>query len=392
MRRWYFASESVTEGHPDKVADAISDSVLDAVLAQDPMGRVACESMVTTGVAVVAGEISSQAVIDIEALTRSTVADLGYDFDPEFSADTIRVQSLVHSQSPDIAASVTRSLEDRSGSQDPLDALGAGDQGIMFGFAVDETSELMPLPIQLAHRLAERLAAVRREGLLGYLRPDGKTQVTVEYEGDRPLRVTSALISAHHAPGVDSKAMAADLRAEVVERVIPDDLLAGDVAVLINPSGNFEVGGPPADTGLTGRKIIVDTYGGYARHGGGAFSGKDPTKVDRSGAYAARHAAKNVVAAGLARRCEVQLAYAIGQAAPFSIHVDTFGTANIAPERLDKLVGEYFDFRPAAILQRLGLRAPVYRPTSAYGHFGRPGFPWESTEEAEALAAAAEQF
>jgi S-adenosylmethionine synthetase len=391
MRRWYFASESVTEGHPDKVADAISDSVLDAVLAQDPMGRVACEALVTTGVAVVAGEVSAQAEIDVETITRSTIADLGYDFDPEFSADSIRVESLIHSQSPDIAAGVTRSLEDRSGSADPLDALGAGDQGIMFGFAVDETAELMPLPIQLAHRLAERLATVRQEGSLDYLRPDGKTQVTVEYEDDRPLRVTSVLISAHHGP-VDFARMSADLEAEVVRAVIPEELRAADIAILINPSGNFEVGGPPADTGLTGRKIIVDTYGGYARHGGGAFSGKDPTKVDRSAAYAARHAAKNVVAAGLARRCEVQLAYAIGQASPFSIHVDTSGTASIAPERLDKLVGEFFDFRPAAILQRLGLRAPIYRPTAAYGHFGRPDFPWESTAAASALAAAAEQF
>ena len=390
MRRWFFASESVTEGHPDKVADAVSDSVLDAVLAQDPEGRVACETLVTTGKAVVAGELNTTASIEPEKVAREAIADIGYIGDAEFSADSIEVTVLVHQQSPDIAAGVTRAEEARSGSTDFYDILGAGDQGIMFGFAVDETPELMPLPIQLAHRLAERLAAVRRDGTLSYLRPDGKTQVMVEYEDRRPVRVASVLISAHHGPGVDlENEMRAHLWDEVVVPSIPDSLLDRKAAFYVNPSGRFEVGGPHADTGLTGRKIIVDTYGGYARHGGGAFSGKDPTKVDRSATYAARHAAKNVVAAGLAARCEVQLAYAIGRAAPFSTHVDTFETSRIPPDRLEVLVAEFFDFRPQAIIDRLDLRRPIYRPTAAYGHFGRPEFPWESTAVATDLAAAA---
>lgn len=395
-RRWFFSSESVTEGHPDKVADAISDAVLDAVLTEDAAGRVACETLVTTGKAVVAGEMAfnAQEELDVETITRQAIADIGYrGFDPLFDADTIDVEVLIHQQSAEIAAGVARSLERRRGSSDPLDRLGAGDQGIMFGFAVDETPELMPLPIQLAHRLAERLSEVRRTGAVTGLRPDGKTQVTVEYEGRRPVRVTSVLISAHHGPGVDLEgALRPALWEEVVRRVIPEDMLDEDVPFLVNPSGRFEVGGPHADTGLTGRKIIVDTYGGYARHGGGAFSGKDPTKVDRSAAYAARHAAKNVVAAGLAATCELQLAYAIGQAAPFSVHVDTFGTEQVDPGRLEKLIAEYFDFRPAAIIERLGLRRPLYRRTAAYGHFGRPEFPWESTADAAGLAAAAEQL
>jgi S-adenosylmethionine synthetase len=393
MRHWYFSSESVTEGHPDKVADAVSDAVLDSVLAEDPMGRVACETLVTTGTAVVAGEISTEAQPDVEQITRRTIAGLGYVEDTHFRADEIAVLVMVHHQSADIAAGVSSSLEGRMGSDDPYDQLGAGDQGIMFGFAVDETPELMPLPIQLAHRLAERLARVRKDGTLPYLRPDGKTQVTVEYEGLRPVRVVSILISAHHSAGVDLEGtMRPDLWEHVVGQVVPSELLRSDTRFLVNPSGRFEVGGPHADTGLTGRKVIVDTYGGYARHGGGAFSGKDPTKVDRSAAYAARHAAKNVVAAGLASRCEVQLAYAIGQAAPFSVHVDTFGTSQLDPDRLDKLVGSYFDFRPAAILERLALRAPIYAPTAAYGHFGRPGFSWEATEAAAELAGAAERL
>jgi S-adenosylmethionine synthetase len=393
MRRWFFASESVTEGHPDKVADAVSDAVLDAVLVQDPEGRVACETLVTTRRAVVAGELNTLAALDVDAITRSTIADIGYLGDDEFSADTIEVEVLVHQQSPDIAAGVSNAEEARSGSDHHYDQLGAGDQGIMFGFAIDETSDLMPLPIQLAHRLSARLAQVRRQGLLPYLRPDGKTQVMVEYEGRTPVRVTSLLISAHHAPGVDIEGqMRGDLMEAVVAEAIPDELIPANLPFFVNPSGRFEVGGPHADTGLTGRKIIVDTYGGYARHGGGAFSGKDPTKVDRSGAYAARHAAKNVVAAGLATRCEVQLAYAIGRAAPFSIHVDTAGTSEIDPDRLEKLVSEFFDFRPGAILDRLGLRRPIYRPTAAYGHFGRSEFPWESTASAPDLARAAESF
>ena len=390
MRRWFFSSESVTEGHPDKVADAISDTVLDAVLTQDPHGRVACETLVTTGRAVVAGETNTIASIEVEKLAREAVADIGYLGESEFAADSIEVTVLVHQQSPDIAAGVQKAEEARHGSTDRYDELGAGDQGIMFGFAVDETPELMPLPIQLAHRLAEGLSRVRKEGVIPYLRPDGKTQVMIEYDGQRPLRVASVLISAHHAPGVDLDGqMARDLWEHVVLTSIPSELLDSEAPFYVNPSGNFEIGGPHADTGLTGRKIIVDTYGGYARHGGGAFSGKDPTKVDRSAAYAARHAAKNVVAAGLASRCEVQLAYAIGRAAPFSILVDTAGTSAIAPERLEALVAEFFDFRPAAIIDRLDLRRPIYRPTAAYGHFGRPEFPWESTSLADELRRAA---
>jgi S-adenosylmethionine synthetase len=390
MRRWYFASESVTEGHPDKVADAVSDSILDAVLAQDPEGRVACETLVTTGNAVVAGELNTTASIEPEKVAREAIAEIGYVGDNEFSADSIEVTVLVHQQSADIAAGVTRAEEARYGSTDIYDILGAGDQGIMFGFAVDETPELMPLPIQLAHRLAERLAEVRRRGILSYLRPDGKTQVMIEYEGRKPVRVASVLISAHHAPGIDLDGqMRNDFWDQVVIPSIPDELLDREAAFYVNPSGRFEVGGPDADTGLTGRKIIVDTYGGYARHGGGAFSGKDPTKVDRSASYAARHAAKNVVAAGLASRCEVQLAYAIGRAAPFSTHVDCFGTAQIPPESVERLVSDFFDFRPQAIIDRLDLRRPIYRPTAAYGHFGRANFPWESTAAASELARAA---
>jgi S-adenosylmethionine synthetase len=376
QRRWYFSSESVTEGHPDKVADAISDGVLDAALTADSTSRVACETLVTSRMAIVAGEITCLGTLDIEGITRSVIGDIGYrGFDPDFDADTITIQNLVHEQSPDIAQGV--------------DQDGAGDQGIMFGFACDETPELMPLPIQLAHRLSERLARVRRDGTLAYLRPDGKTQVTVRYEGDRPTSVTSLLISSHHAVGVDLETtMRSDLWEHVITAVIPPDMLAEDGQFFVNPTGRFEIGGPPADTGLTGRKVIVDTYGGYARHGGGAFSGKDPTKVDRSAAYAARHAAKNVVAAGLARRCEVQLAYAIGRAEPFSILVDTFGTSQVDPALLEEVVVELFDFRPKAIIERLELRTPIYRKTAAYGHFGRPGLPWERIDVAAALAAA----
>ena len=390
MRHWFFSSESVTEGHPDKVADAVSDAILDAVLSQDEFGRVACETLVTTNKAVIAGELSTTASIEAEKVARETIADIGYVGDSEFDADSIDIDVLIHQQSPDIAAGVSQAEEARTGSTDSRDLLGAGDQGIMFGFAVDETPELMPLPIQLAHRLAERLAQVRKRGEVDYLRPDGKTQVMVEYEGDRPVRVASILISAHHSPGVDiAGQMRNDFWKLVVEHAIPADFLDQSAAFYCNPSGNFEIGGPHADTGLTGRKIIVDTYGGYARHGGGAFSGKDPTKVDRSAAYAARHAAKNVVAAGLARRCEVQLAYAIGRAAPFSILVDTAGTSEIDPKKLESVVMEFFDFRPQAIIDRLDLRRPIYRPTAAYGHFGRPDFPWESTAVAEELRAAA---
>ena len=374
-RRWYFSSESVTEGHPDKVCDAISDGILDAALAGDPTARVACETMVTSRTAIVAGEITTRYHIDVEGVVRSVVEGIGYhDFDPEFDAHTLKITNLLHAQSADIAMGV--------------DQDGAGDQGIMFGYACNETAELMPVPIQLAHRLAERLAQVRKNGTLPYLRPDGKTQVTVRYEGNQPVAVTSILISSHHAPAVDMDAtMRPDLVEHVIQPVIPEGMYDAGAPFFMNPTGRFEIGGPHADTGLTGRKIIVDTYGGYARHGGGAFSGKDPTKVDRSAAYAARHAAKNVVAAGLADRCEVQLAYAIGRAEPFSILVDTFGTSNVDPDRLEAVVSEMFDFRPRAIIERLGLRAPIYRQTAAYGHFGRPDLPWEQTDLAADLAA-----
>ncbi|MEX2279706.1 MAG: methionine adenosyltransferase [Acidimicrobiia bacterium] len=389
-RTRFFSSESVTEGHPDKVSDAISDGVLDAALTDDPMSRVACETLVTKGIAIVAGEITTSSTLDIDTLVRSVIREIGYDgFDPDFAADTITVENRLHRQSPDIAEGVTGSLEKRMGSEDEWDSLGAGDQGIMFGFACDETPELMPLPIQLAHRVAERLSEVRRLGTLDYLRPDGKTQVSVRYEGDRPVAVTGLLISAHHAPEVTLEQLAGDLESAVARPVLEAHFEGASVPLLVNPSGRFEIGGPVADTGLTGRKIIVDTYGGYARHGGGAFSGKDATKVDRSAAYAARHAAKNVVAAGLARRCEVQLAYAIGQARPFSIHVETFGTENVAPERVEAALDEVFDFRPAAIIARLGLRQPIFRHTTAYGHFGRADFPWERTDRTAELAEAA---
>jgi S-adenosylmethionine synthetase len=388
--RSHFSSESVTEGHPDKVCDAVSDGILDAVLSQDPMARVACETLVTKGRVVVAGEITADAEIDPVVIARETIAGIGYvGFDPDFDAETVTIENLLHSQSPDIAGGVNQSLEARSGSTDVLDELGAGDQGIMFGYACDETPDLMPLPIQLAHRLAEQLAMVRKNGLLDYLRPDGKTQVSVAYENGLPKDLNSILISTHHADGVELAQIESDLVKLVVTPVTERYHETGEIDVLVNPSGRFVVGGPTADTGLTGRKIIVDTYGGYARHGGGAFSGKDVTKVDRSAAYAARHAAKNVVAAGLAAHCEVQVAYAIGRAEPFSVLVEAFGTAQIDPFKLSTLVWEFFDFRPQAIIDRLDLRRPIYQETAAYGHFGRPQFPWESTAVAEDLAAAA---
>ncbi len=389
-RRSYFSSESVTEGHPDKVCDAISDGILDAVLSQDPMGRVACETLVTKGRVVIAGEVTTTAEIDPDAIARETIAEIGYDgFDPDFSAETVEIENLLHRQSPDIADGVTESYEARHGSTEEFDGLGAGDQGIMFGYACDETPALMPLPIQFAHRLAEQLAAMRKTGVLDYLRPDGKTQVSVAYENDQAVGVQSVLISTHHAEGIELPRLEADLSEHVVTPILERYHVVGDVERLVNPTGRFVVGGPTADTGLTGRKIIVDTYGGYARHGGGAFSGKDVTKVDRSAAYAARHAAKNIVAAGLSRRCEVQLAYAIGQAHPFSVFVETFGTEEVDPGKLSDLIREFFDFRPAAIIDRLDLRRPIYKPTTAYGHFGRSGFPWESTESASDLATAA---
>jgi S-adenosylmethionine synthetase len=371
VRTSFFTSESVTEGHPDKVADAISDSVLDAALSLNPQARVACETFLTTRLAVVGGEVRIGADLDIERIVRETIDRIGYNgFDPDFSASTIEIENHVHEQSADIAEGVDRDL-------------GAGDQGLMFGFAVRETDPLMPLPIQLAHRLAERLSEVRKKGDLDYLRPDGKTQVMVRYEDERPVSVEKILISTHHGPDQDQDAMKSDVYETVVREVISDDLLSSELEFIFNPSGRFEIGGPVADTGLTGRKIIVDTYGGYARHGGGAFSGKDSTKVDRSAAYAARWAAKNLVAAGLADRLEIQLAYAIGQPEPFSIHVETFGTESLDPIRIENVVLEVFDFRPAAIISQLGLTQPVFAQTAAYGHFGRPEFSWERLDRVE---------
>lgn len=381
LKRWFFSSESVTEGHPDKVADAVSDAVLDAVLERDPHGKVACETLVTTGLAIVAGELNTEHTPDFEQIARQTIADLGYVDDTHFRADEIKVEVIAHTQSPDINQGVDRGK---------LEDLGAGDQGIMFGFAVDETPELMPFPIQTAHRLAERLAEVRKQGILDYLRPDGKTQVTVRYENDRPVQITSVLISAHHRADMDQDTMKKEVWNEVVIPTIPEGMLAEDADYFFNPTGRFEIGGPHADTGLTGRKIIVDTYGGYARHGGGAFSGKDPSKVDRSAAYAARWAAKNIVASGVASRCELQLAYAIGRSEPFSVHVDTFGTSQVDPDRLTGLVQDFFEFRPGSIIQRLDLLQPIYRNTAAYGHFGRDMFPWERTDVADDLRRAAE--
>ena len=376
MRTFFFTSESVTEGHPDKVADAVSDSVLDAALSLNPLSRVACETFVTTRVAVVGGEVRIGSELNIEEIVRETVQRIGYDgFDPDFAAETITVENRVHEQSPDIAQGV--------------DKLGAGDQGIMFGFAVRETDQLMPLPIQLAHRLAERLSEVRKKGQLDYLRPDGKTQVMVRYEGNTPVSVEKVLISTHHGPDQEQGTMREDVYETVVKEVIPDRLLANGAEFIFNPTGRFEIGGPVADTGLTGRKIIVDTYGGYARHGGGAFSGKDATKVDRSAAYAARWAAKNLVAAEVADKLEIQLSYAIGQAEPFSISVETFGTEMIAPEKIEDIVAEVFDFRPASIIETLGLTRPVFAATAAYGHFGRPEFSWEQLDRVDEIKRAA---
>ena len=388
-----FTSESVTEGHPDKMSDQISDAILDAIYEEDPQGRVACETMCTTGLVVVAGEISTNAYIDIPRTVRDTVRSIGYDRESYgFDGNTCGVIVSIDEQSPDIAQGVDKALEQREGTGDRFDEVGAGDQGMMFGYASDETPDLMPMPIWLAHKLSFRLAEVRKSGTLPYLRPDGKTQVSIEYENGVPTRLRNVLISTQHAPGIDLDGL---LRPDLIEHVIrptlPEKFREDDFEVLVNPTGIFELGGPHADCGLTGRKIIVDTYGGFARHGGGAFSGKDPTKVDRSAAYAVRHVAKNVVAAGLARRCEVQVAYAIGVAHPISVLVETFGTETIAPEKIAELVREHFDLRPAALIERLNLRRPIFRRTAAYGHFGRndPDFTWEKTDVADALRAAA---
>jgi S-adenosylmethionine synthetase len=375
----------VTEGHPDKMADQISDAILDAILAEDPVGRVACETLLTTGLVVVAGEITTSAYIEIPALVRDVVCTIGYDRSAYgFDGRTCGVTVSIDAQSPDIAQGVDTAFEVRSGSsgEDILNSQGAGDQGMMFGYACDETADLMPLPIWLAHRLSQRLAQVRRAGVLPYLRPDGKTQVTFEYDDNRPVRLKTVLISTQHAPDIDIETLLKpDLRDHVIGPLIPAQFVDDPYQILANPTGRFELGGPHADTGLTGRKIIVDTYGGAARHGGGAFSGKDPSKVDRSAAYAARWVAKHVVASGAARRCEIQVAYAIGVARPVSIMVETFGTETVDPARIEAAIQEVFDLRPAAIIRALDLRRPIYRRTAAYGHFGRQDkeFTWEHT-------------
>ena len=385
MTRWTFTSESVTEGHPDKMADQISDAVLDAILTEDPMGRVACETLLTTGLVVVAGEITTSAYIEIPRLVREVVVDIGYDRSAfGFDGQTCGVTVSLDAQSSDIAQGVDTALEVRTGKsgEDILNAQGAGDQGMMFGYACDETADLMPLPIWLAHRLAQRLAQVRKAGVLPYLRPDGKTQVTFEYEDGRPVRLKTVLISTQHGPDIDLETLLMpDLRDHVITPLVPAEFADDGYEILANPTGKFELGGPHADTGLTGRKIIVDTYGGTARHGGGAFSGKDPSKVDRSAAYAARWVAKHVVASGAARRCEIQVAYAIGVARPVSIMVETFGTETVDPAKIEAAVHSIFDLRPAAIIRDLDLRRPIYRRTAAYGHFGRneKEFSWEHT-------------
>ena len=391
--RSFFTSESVTEGHPDKVCDQISDAVLDAVLRDDPNAKVACETATTTGMILVFGEISTETYVDIPALVRDVVRDIGYTHSSHgFDANTCGVMVAIKEQSTEISEGVSAAIEVRQGRRvDVFDQLGAGDQGMMIGFACNETPELMPLPISLAHAIARRLTEARKSGELPYLRPDGKSQVTVEYFNGKPVRVDTVVVSAQHAEDVDQATLAADIRAKVVDRVVPASLLDDETRYLINPSGRFVLGGPMADAGLTGRKIIVDTYGGMARHGGGAFSGKDATKVDRSGAYAARYVAKNVVAAGLADRFEIQISYAIGMARPVSIMVETFGTGKVSDDVIQRLVAEHFDLRPAAIIETLDLRRPIYRQTAAYGHFGRDDLdvPWERTDKAAALATAA---
>ena len=389
MSRWTFTSESVTEGHPDKLADQISDSILDAILTQDPMARVACETMVTTGLAIVAGEITTTAYVEMPTIVRETIKGIGYDRESVgFDGNTCGVVTSIDPQSPDIAQGVDTAYEKRAeGAGEDLDSQGAGDQGMMFGYAVDETDDLMPMPIWLAHRLAE----VRRAGILPYLRPDGKTQVTLEYEDGVPVGLKTVLISTQHQPGLDAETLIKpDLIEHVIRPLVPPRFQDDDYRVLVNPTGSFELGGPHADCGLTGRKIIVDTYGGAARHGGGAFSGKDPSKVDRSAAYAARWVAKNVVAAGAAQRCEVQVAYAIGVAHPVSVLVETFGTSSVDPERIGAAVQQIFDLRPAAIIRDLDLRRPIYKKTAAYGHFGRSDkeLTWEQTSRVDDLKSA----
>ena len=388
MKKWLFTSESVTEGHPDKVCDQISDAILDEMLRHDPDARVACETLVTTGLVNVVGEISTETYVDIPKVVRKTVSEIGYTRAKfGFDAETCAVITSIDEQSKDIAQGVDQALEHRQGTKEEFAQTGAGDQGLMFGFACNETKELMPLPISLAHKLAKKLSDIRKDNTVDYLRPDGKTQVTVEYHDNKPVRIDAIVISTQHGPDVDQETIKNDLKKHVIDAIIPEELLDEDTKYYINPTGRFVVGGPQGDSGLTGRKIIVDTYGGAARHGGGAFSGKDPTKVDRSAAYAARHVAKNIVAAGLADKCELQIAYAIGVACPVSINVDTFGTNKIAEERIVELVEENFDLRPDAIIENLDLKKPIYRQIAAYGHFGREdlGLAWEKTDKVDVL-------
>ena len=390
MSKKLFTSESVTEGHPDKICDKISDAILDEMLRQDPMSRVACETFATTGIITVMGEVTTEAYVDIQDVVRRTVEEIGYDRAKYgFDCHTCAVMTSIHEQSPDIALGVDRCAEAKEGTMtDDLDT-GAGDQGLMFGYACDETPELMPLPISLAHKLARRLTDVRKNGTLPYLRPDGKTQVTVEYDDDRPVRIDTVVVSSQHSAETELAEIREDIIREVINPVIPADMMDAETKIYVNPTGRFVIGGPAGDTGLTGRKIIVDTYGGYARHGGGAFSGKDPTKVDRSASYAARYLAKNVVKAGIARRCEVQIAYAIGVAKPVSVMVDTEGTGVVSDEKLGQALTELVDLRPAAIIRRFDLRRPIYTPLAAYGHMGREDLmvPWENTDLVDALLA-----
>lgn len=389
MSKKLFTSESVTEGHPDKICDQISDAILDEILKEDPAARVACETTCTTGIISIMGEITTSCYVDFPKVARQVVLDIGYDRAKYgFDGTTCAVVTAIDEQSPDIAQGVNSGYENREeGGCDDENSTGAGDQGMMFGYACDETPELMPMPISLAHKMAKKLTEVRKEGLLDYLRPDGKTQVTVEYDDDKPVRVDTVVVSSQHSPDVDIKKLREDIKREVILKTVPANIIDENTKFFINPTGRFVVGGPNGDSGLTGRKIIVDTYGGYARHGGGAFSGKDPTKVDRSAAYASRWVAKNVVAAGLAKKCEVQLAYAIGVAHPVSIMVDTFGTAAVPEEKIERTIEKVFDLRPHAIIKQLDLRKPIYRSLAAYGHMGREdlGVSWEKTDKADAL-------
>ena len=390
MKKVLFTSESVTEGHPDKICDKISDSILDAMLEQDPMSRVACETCCTTGLVMVMGEITTKASVDIQQIVRDTVREIGYDRAKYgFDCDSCSVISSIHKQSPDIALGVDKSLEAKEGEDTDEFDTGAGDQGLMFGFACDETPELMPLPISMAHKLAKRLTEVRKNGTIPYLRPDGKTQVTIEYDDDKPVRVDTIVVSSQHSDNVALEQIRKDIIENVINVIVPADMMDDNTKILVNPTGRFVVGGPMGDSGLTGRKIIVDTYGGYSRHGGGAFSGKDPTKVDRSASYAARYIAKNVVAAGLAKKCEVQIAYAIGVARPVSVMIDTFGTAKVNEKKISDAVMKLVDLRPAAIIKKFDLRRPIYKETAAYGHMGREdlGVLWEKTDIADKLAA-----